>query len=226
MASSDNAAHPIQTLLQETIRLEAAIACCMAKATPKAVHQLRTAIRHVEAQLELMNQLPGLPPFDKESRVLKEHLKKLRQLAGRVRDSDIQRKLIAAYPVPRAIEDSRELRRWLKARRHSQAASLVRTLRKVHAKVGRAIYRLLEIVKPADRLVLTATQLGSMVQVWFRVHRHPDTTPIELHATRKAAKLARYMAEVGTGARVAQRIAKDCETIQEAGGRWHDWVDS
>lgn len=52
-------------------------------------------------------------------------------------------------------------------------------------------------------------------------HLNEDT----LHELRKAAKQCRYMAEsLPDGSPQARKLAQRFEYLQEAGGRWHDWL--
>ena len=49
--------------------------------------------------------------------------------------------------------------------------------------------------------------------------------PDHLHSLRKNAKLARYIAEnAPKSAKTPRRLAASFESVQEAGGHWHDWL--
>ena len=86
---TDIATKPVETLRDHATALEAALAVCLGDSKPKSVHKL-----HTEAQLLLLDQMHVLLPFRKEAAKVQKHLKKLRHVAGRVRDLDVQRKLL------------------------------------------------------------------------------------------------------------------------------------
>ena len=224
MAAPDTTSHPVKRLRQETVRLEGAITACLAEATPKAVHELRSSIRRIEAQCDLLGQMRGLREFRQGRGRVEERLKKMRRLAGEVRDIDVQMKLIEKNAPPELAKDADAVVQRLKARRKSEAKLLVDALEKSQVKVGRGVNRLLKSVKTKDEIALTATELVAMVGRWFGRHRGSARTNPQLHRARKAAKLARYMAEGAPASGRGKRVAKDYEKMQSAGGRWHDWV--
>ena len=45
-----------------------------------------------------------------------------------------------------------------------------------------------------------------------------------LHALRKSAKLCRYVAESAPEDAALRETAERYEAVQEAGGKWHDWL--
>jgi CHAD domain-containing protein len=225
MASEDTSAYPIQRLREQATALEAALTVCLAKPAPRAVHRLRTSTRRIEAQLLLLDQLKGLPRHRREAEKLRKWLKKLRGLAGTVRDFDVQRKLISSQLTPKTAADARRLRSDLKKQRDNEAEALVGVLERRSSKVSLAMERLLEVLKPAEDLEVPATQLVELARGWFaRNHRRAASTEKQLHTTRKVAKLVRYIAEGAPESARAKKLAKDFENIQQAGGEWHDWL--
>jgi len=64
MAQADQSAHPVQKLREAVASLEASVLLCLVRPGKVAVHRLRTSTRRVEAQLELLSMLPGLPPHE------------------------------------------------------------------------------------------------------------------------------------------------------------------
>jgi CHAD domain-containing protein len=215
---------PIECLQEQIITLKEAFAACQANPTSSAVHHLRTNIRRVEAQMKLLNQLQDLPPHHHETRKLYQELKKVRRYAGKVRDLDIQRELIMVHSTSITATDARRLHRWLKRQRDNEAAELHKMLQRTRAKVFLTLDRLYEALHSDERFSLSATQLVALTQAWFARHCRPNDTIEHLHATRKAAKLARYMVETARGSTTATKIAKSLEDIQRAGGQWHDWI--
>src|SRR5438105_2467820 len=98
MATTSPSAQPLQVLSENVKALEAAILTCLAKPRKKAVHQLRTATRRIEAQLELLSQFEQVPAQDKDRDNAMCLLKQLRRAAGHIRDVDVQRDLDAELP--------------------------------------------------------------------------------------------------------------------------------
>lgn len=211
---------------------------CVAHQRTEAVHRLRTLTRRVEAQLVLLSMLPGLPPHDAQERKALRMLKRLRQAAGHVRDLDVQRELIRAEAASKSAvpepdhglrSEARHLRRALKRRRDEEADHLLKLLNEQCEEFPRVFSDLLDALAPAQSLTLSETELITLVCDWYGNHREPDSpakTPYstaELHETRKRAKLARYLAESAPRAAVAaHRLAARFESLQQAGGEWHD----
>lgn len=224
MAAGTSSAHPIETLRSQTTRLEQVLAVCLAKPTPAAVHRLRTTIRRVEAQTKLLNQLPGLPPHDRESRTLRKCLKKLRRLAGKVRDLDVQLDLIASTSTPDTDSEARRLRRLLKDQRDDQAVILLDYARRAHGDVSVALESLTASLRSVEQFDLPIGDLVVRTKRWFARRYRPPVSQNQLHTTRKLAKLARYMLESAQDSVTAKRMAKRFEDIQHKGGQWHDWL--
>jgi CHAD domain-containing protein len=224
MAAGTNAAHPIETLSRQSLRLADVLTVCLAKPTPAAVHHLRTTIRRVEAQTTVLAQLRGLPPHGRESTKLRKHLKKLRRVAGRVRDLDVQLNLVAARSTPETAVESKRLRRRLRHQRDDEAEVLIDLIRRLHRKVSRAIEQLLAALRSVEQLEVSVNELAAIAQRWFGQRCRPTASRDQLHTTRKAAKLARYMLDAAPNSITAKRAAKNYEDIQHKGGQWHDWL--
>jgi CHAD domain-containing protein len=233
MATSTTA-HPIRTLREHVTALEAAMTLCLAEATPRPVHRLRTSTRRIEAQLILLEFLPGLPPHEKPAHRARRLLKKIRRAAGQVRDIDVQIDLIAAETpddVPKLVrKNSRKLREALEEQRAEEAGNLIDILHKHQAKLALTLESLLTTIAPAEPLTLAPTQLSSLIRSWFIQNSPAEPTgdpdnPEHLHTIRKTAKLARYLAEnAPKSARTPRKLARTFESIQQAGGDWHDWL--
>jgi CHAD domain-containing protein len=224
MAAGISSAHPIETLRSQSTRLEHVLAACLAKPSPAAVHRLRTTIRRIEAQTKLLTQLSGLPPHDRESRTLRKRLKKLRRLAGKVRDLDVQLDLIATKSAPDTDSESRRLRRLLKHQRDDQAVILLDYARRAHGDVSLALESLTTSLRSVEQFDLPISELVVRTKRWFARRYSPPVSQNQLHTTRKLAKLARYMLESAQNSVTAQRMAKKFEDIQHKGGQWHDWL--
>jgi CHAD domain-containing protein len=240
MTHANHSAHPITILRDTATSLEAAILLCVAKPRKSAVHRLRTLTRRIEAQLELLDMLPGLPPHEEQERQARALLKKLRHAAGQVRDLDVQRDLIryeaaASNGAPHSAcdlrEQARHLRRALNRKRDEAGDHLLRLLRKRATQLTLAFEELLDTLAPAESITLSGPQLTALVRDWYAQPcncQPPHALPQDaesLHTIRKRAKLARYLAESAPQpAAAARRLAARFENLQQAGGEWHDWL--
>ena len=223
MASRPTPAHPVQTLREHVTALEAAITLALADPKKEPVHRLRTSTRRIEAQLELLTLLPSLPDHAKPAKKARKLLKKLRRAAGSVRDLDVQRDLLKQHATSAKLrKDAASLRRTLKHQRSAEAASLTKLLKAEQRKLAPALEHLLDALKPAQDLSLSPTELSGLTLNWYRHNTpaaRPDSDPDHLHTIRKSAKLARYIAESGAG-----ELAATFESLQQAGGAWHDFL--
>jgi CHAD domain-containing protein len=237
MASSDHSANPLESLRETTTSLEAAVLLCLAKPRKEAVHRLRTTTRRIEAQLELFAMLPGVPLHDQQQHKALRLLKKLRRGAGQVRDLDVQRDLIrdeaaegrgAPHSLREIRKQARELRRELKHQRDQQAGHLLHLLHKRQTQLALVFEDLLDSLAPARPVTLSDEKLAALVRDWYGRDPSPHSAAGDvqaLHAIRKRAKLARYLAETAPeSAPAARRLATRFEHLQQAGGEWHDWL--
>lgn len=252
MARSPRAAaplpvHPIQVLRQQVTALEAAITVTLASPRKEAVHRIRTSTRRIEAQLALLALLPGLPDHARRAEKVMRSLGKLRRKAGTVRDLDVQRGLLKEAPGPQSTSSefvatpglerrAKALRRTLKHRRDERAEALQHWLKRRSRSISRKLERLMSALDAAEPTEISAAQLAELTRAWFRTNM-PNTDDItsvdSLHSVRKAAKLARYIAEsaVGSGGtqirgkpggRGVMDLASEFESLQQSGGDWHD----
>jgi CHAD domain-containing protein len=241
MVRSGQSALPIRNLGEVAASLEAAIRLCLAKPLQRAVHDLRTATRRVEAQLELLSMLPDLPPHAQQRQLVLGLLKKLRRAAGQVRDLDVQLDLIrreadadknASSPDPAIRVEARRLRRTLNRDRDHAADHLQQLLHKQHARLPQAFGELLATLAPAESTALSELRLIELILARYGSPRETETPELpvpddtaRLHELRKRAKLARYLAESAPKSAVAaQRLAGQFAILQRAGGEWHDWL--
>jgi CHAD domain-containing protein len=222
--AADTKAHPIDTLRELVTALEAAITVALAKPKPKAVHHLRTITRRIEAQLELLVLLPGVPKHAKPAERSRKLLGKLRKTAGRVRDLDVQRDL-ADSKSPGLQKDAQHLRKLFKRQRKEEADRLLGIIGKHQDKLVRALEALLKALDSGEPYSLSTPQLMQLTCDWYTHNVLAVAQSSEqMHAVRKTAKLARYMAE--SAPEVAQsvhKLARAFESLQQAGGHWHDW---
>ena len=224
MSTKTKLAHPIRTLRDQSKAIEKALGGGLTAASPETVHHLRTTIRRFEAQLALLAQSDDLPKHHSEPRKLLKVLKKLRRCAGDLRDLDVQQDLVAANTTAETALDAGQLGSLLKDRRDQQAIIFINLAQKLHQKVSKELQHLLATLPPAEKLEMPNDQVISVAQRQFALRSGPSVTDDQLHATRKAAKVARYICEVASGSATALRMAKQFEKLQDKGGQWHDWL--
>lgn len=194
----------------------------------KHIHHLRTTIRRIEAQLELLSLLPVLPGSDEQAVKVRKLLRKLRRSTGHVRDLDVQCNLIRSRS-----KEAEWLRDKLKHQRRQAGKDLVHLLRRNQAALAHKLKSLLEISASTESFAISSTRMAELSRDWY-LQQVPAVVQDfrQLHSIRKAAKTARYMAESsllskpGTQAAstALRRLARALESIQHAGGEWHDWA--
>ena len=228
-------------------------ACLKERADPpvEAVHRLRTSARRVEATLELLPRLAGAQGLGDAAEKLRDrwmgHLKKVRRAAGRVRDLDVHRTLLAENYLPHAETGSdtvaeelsaatrpgdgagltvlaQALDVALKARRVAAANELCGTLDRRADRLVKAEEKFLAAIaqyRPAGRRKRPARlALEDYVRL---ADAMPFLDKRNLHDFRKGAKKARYVAESDEQNRAAGIIAKAIKRAQDGIGAWHDW---
>jgi CHAD domain-containing protein len=228
------ATNPIRSLRQQATRLEAAITVSLSDPTRKAVHELRSETRRIEAQLDLLRRMRGLPAYRAAAEKLERRLRKLRRLAGEVRDCDVQRRLLkkpgeldaqneARSESPAELRDDKEkLRKLLRRRRRRAESRLLHSLERQRTRIARDLETVLEAVKSHEDAAVEAEDLLKPIE--RRIARSSGFHQADekrLHNLRKAAKRARYQCEAIPGEHAAA-LAKQLEEMQDAGGAWHD----
>ena len=229
-AKSSAVIFPVESLRGHVSALEAAVAQVLAKPRKEAVHRLRIASRRIEALLEVLaalgRQEPDFAAVEKPMKRVKDSLAAVRQAAGSVRDLDVQRRLakeVAETGATKKIRsEAKSLSDDLRQDREVEAKELVKMLEAHALELEPGLEELMKALEPGAKVGLSQIDLEVLVQDWYKrkrgkaeLKRRPDD---QMHGTRKAAKLARYMAENGLDARVVKMF----ETVQETGGRWHD----
>lgn len=239
MARAAQLTRPVEALRYAIQSLEAAALVCVASPKKKPVHHLRTWTRRIQAQLELIALLPNAPKAPAEHTRVLDLLKKLRHAAGRVRDLDVERDLIAqesarlkgsSIAADALRKEARVLGKNLKKQRDVEADALLSLLKKQRKKLPLALKDLCDAFAPMKETALTEANHTGLVRDWY-MRSNPPSLPGSaderetLHTLRKRAKHARYMAETAPQASTrAHRLAARFEAIQQAGGHWHDWI--
>ena len=227
-------ATPVEQLRENAKRLEAALSVSVANPTPKAVHELRSSTRRVEAQIDLLGMVHGLPPWKTPAGKVLRRLTTLRRKAGRVRDCDVQDKLLkdderALTTAPEAPSDIGKARDKLRQRiaksRQRRERKLLAEIDRQLPKLARDTEKLLSALKEAKDSEFSAatllTEIDRRLEPVIVSHKRGEE---HLHDLRKAAKRARYQCEAIPGPQAAAN-ARRFESLQDAGGSWHDLLD-
>lgn len=227
-------AQPVEQLRDNAKRLEAALSVGLANPTTKAVHELRSSTRRVEAQLDLLAMVHGLPRYKPAADKLQRRLNKLRRIAGRVRDCDVQDKLLAdkdralrsAVEAPADLNKTQDkLRKRISKARDRGERKLLAAIEQQLPKLARDTEKVLKCLKDAEEQQFpVSTLLGSISQRMERLLQSREHGEDHLHEIRKTAKRARYQCESMPGPQ-AVAMAKRLEQLQDAGGSWHDLLD-
>jgi CHAD domain-containing protein len=138
---------------------------------------------------------------------------------------------------------AKALAKELKLQRNQETAKLTAVLRVEEKRLAKRLKRLEDALEPAEQHTVPADSLAESIERWFRDNTpHPPANAGDgketgrkheihamdeeaLHALRKASKLCRYMAEtLPADLPAAKHLVDRFETIQEFGGKWHDWL--
>jgi CHAD domain-containing protein len=193
--------------------------------TPKNVHRLRTTIRRIES-------LTGYAHLDlgrKQEKALFT-LAALRKRAGKVRDLDVQAKLLDAIANTSTRQDRQALTEALKRKRNRQAERLQDAIAKAQdSRLSAHVDRLLQ--KVAEALAL-ATPSAPLIQASQEVARlsaefevNSSTKAKVLHKIRIKIKKTRYLAELAEETAEQERFVGELKSAQDVLGDWHDWEE-
>ncbi len=116
-------------------------------------------------------------------------------------------------------------------KRDEAAADLQKLLKRHQAKAARAAEALLKLLEDAPGTSLPASALLRRAEETFFRDSLPAKANVntlredDLHGLRKAAKVARYLAETLPGSADCAAAARRFEALQQAGGEWHDALE-
>ena len=195
-----------------------ALQCAAVDPRKKTVHHLRTNTRRLESFIQ--NCLPR----DAEKK-LQRKLKKLRQLAGEVRDVDVLTNLVADM---QSVESARG-RAFVTAKLDLMRAENEKVL--LEQLSPRLLEKLNGMLKVCERNLLASVAKGSerhdpldtALQQYVDLTRRLE--PLgrhNLHEFRKACKQVRYLAELGAADTDKEKAVEQLTKIQDSVGDWHD----
>jgi len=204
--------------------MQEALERCGRELTEPAVHALRLAARHLAPVVEVFH---ALDPDNRRSRRLREHLRRILDLTGALRDIQLRRIHLEA-----TVGDG-SLRNALLARTDREERKEERKVRKeldrlaLERKVQRGLRALGPIADTDAELVLRATLEKGRQRLHRRILKLRADRPRTLHRVRVAVKRHRYLLEsfalhlppVHTTHR------RTLKRLQERLGHWHDeWI--
>ncbi len=196
------------------------------EATPKSVHRLRTTIRRIESLISYAH-----PDLGKKLERSLEKLEELRRRAGKVRDIDVQSKLLDRVGNGSTARDRKTLANLLEKKRKRQVERLSSALGKL---AGEKLFSRLERVaekvgtgptgahKPLAPLEEAGLQLSRLAAGFAS---HEQLKPQRLHEARIQLKKIRYMAELADDSDERKAFLERLKTVQDAVGDWHDWEE-
>ena len=247
-ASKSESGTTARTFRDFAFRLEASLSDVRADPSAGRVRHLRACSRHISAQITLF-KLSKHPSSRKvATKGLKHLLKKLDKASGRVRRIDAQEELLKSAsslqigesdcPIlkpafnrafdPFVNREGQWLQGRLKRKRKLEMEELRQSLKLLQKPLTKRLTRLMILLDDEPSAHLTDSLLYQLISRWFKdkVGRTNilRASTRQLHTIRKAAKMARYMAETSEGPRL-RRLAAVLKKIQNAGGTWHDTVE-
>lgn len=188
----------------------------------RAIHQLRTTIRRVEA---LVAAAPEPSPDDRK---MLRQLDRIRKHAGKVRDVDVHLKAVRGLPRALAAAGRDELAADLRKARRKRQKRLLRTIGE--ARDQSLVKRLRRAAAGAtgaaraDELAVHRALAGVLADFAFLYAASTPLRASNLHRFRIGAKTLRYRAESFAPHPLADAIVTEIERAQDAIGTWHDWV--
>ncbi len=221
---------------EEFDRWRRLLARCGEKANRKRVHVLRVATLRLKAEVDF--RLRGQDATDSmrdTAKRWKKEARKLRKVLGPVRDTDVHLEVLEklrgangaagemSHLTPACIRELEDLEKWLHEERSSAEKELLAEVKNRRDRLDRACTELEDTFAnhsawaEGDRSRLIR---GIVAGLASEVAGLGGET---LHAFRKQAKTARYLADVSArrDARIARQAAL-LKRMQNAAGKWHD----
>lgn len=203
----------------------AAIEACAEKPTEKAMHQVRTRCRRLEALISaVLSARLNAERLQSTGEALVRPIKKVRRAAGPVRDLDIHLSLLETIAGEPLDEDAQKLKKTLERQRERASIAALKEMERHRPKLERRAARFLDAF---DDLPASEQELDTAALAKARFLETAAAFPLiraeNLHDFRKRSKQARYIAEVNPRSAASVRLAKKLNRVQDAIGAWHDW---
>jgi len=218
------------TLLEQPIRgLTKDLSKILAKlpegTTPKNIHRLRTTIRRIESIVGYAR-----PDLGRKLERSLESLEDLRKRAGKVRNVDVQKKLLEKIGNGSTAKDRKKLADVLDKKRGKH-------LQRLRPAVARCADQkfLARVEKVADRIALAPLESGQILAPLEEARLELSTMadhfsshsikPNRLHQARIQLKKLRYVAELAEESPESKAFVEEIKNVQDTVGEWHDWEE-
>ena len=190
-----------------------------------AVHKLRTSVRHLESALT------ALEPEKPRVKSLLRDLKKVRRLAGRVRDMDVLTASALSVDVRGEQDCMVRLLEHLGAERDRRARELRRALAKRRHRITRAldraidrIERVAEKARASEDSTAVRGAVARAIQYSSKLSQPGRLTTKNLHEYRLQVKELRDILRL-SGRAADSTVVRKLEDVKAAIGEWHDWLE-
>lgn len=211
---------------------------CSRKPSRKRIHALRIATLRLKAQTECwLTQHGEDGARTRAARRWVKQAEKLRKVMSSVRDLDVFLETVQGLRSPEAplpadapvasrifVEELDRLERRLKRKRIASEKRLVASVSKRSSALQEACAEMQAHFRVSEP---PSIDIGKGIReiVGALAAEAPSLSAETLHEFRKRAKAARYLAEIRARSdRLAGRQVVLLKKIQEAVGRWHDWM--
>jgi CHAD domain-containing protein len=192
---------------------------------PEKVHQFRTTLRRIESAVAMAS----LELSPKEKKLLAQ-LNRVRKLAGRLRDVDVQLQALSSLSIDRGFDQKKQVQQALERKRKRRAEKMGDSLQEFSEslpKVVRLGKRVVDSNQSVGASEVDYYQLAmdqwSLAVAKYELNSRRQIPPESLHDLRLDLKRVRYTAEMagsnGNGNLIAQ-----AKRIQDAIGEWRDWA--
>jgi CHAD domain-containing protein len=210
--NSGGATNPVQRQSELVFdRMNRYVARLVKNAKTEDVHRFRTNSRRVEAVVD------ELAPESGNKKKLLKLLSRLRKKAGKVRDLDVEIAFLKELKIPDRQNHRAQLLEVLGGDQARRSKKLTRSLDADRVKKLRKRLRRAE-----SEIVLNG--IDPLKRAFVHLPKPSATPPTEkmLHASRIAAKRARYLAELAADSPDAKAVISELKRAQDEIGRWHD----
>ena len=175
------------------------------------VHRFRTNSRRVEAVVD------ELAPESGNKKKLLKLLSKLRKKAGKVRDLDVEIAFLKELKIPDRQNHRAQLLAVLAEDQARRSKKLTQCLNADRVK------KLRKRLRRAESEIMV-NGIDPLKRAFGHLPKLSPAPPTEkmLHASRIAAKRARYLAELAADSSEAKILIAELKRAQDEIGRWHD----